>query len=396
MEYNQNVEIIIKKLKLNGYNAYLVGGSVRDFLLKKNINDYDVSTNAKPDKIIEIFCHYPLITTGLKHGTVSVIVNREVIEITTFRKEGNYSDYRHPDSVEFVDELYEDLARRDFTINAMAYDNKIIDYFNSVEDIKKKVIRTVGNPDVRFKEDALRILRALRFSSVLGFSIENITKESIFRNYHLIENVALERITSEIKKMVSGDNFRTVFKEFYDVFNFIYNLNYSLEEIEKAYHAIISNNNKQIEFCFSIMFYYHSSLNETLKINKFSNKMIGIVNSIIQTSKKDLDTKTDILFAMKEKSYEIVYYGIILKGLFESNYEVQEKLLLIDSLKYCCFKIKDLNVTGTEILELGIERNLVGEVLNTLLDEVILGNIENQKCDLLKRGLKIVERKRGY
>lgn len=395
MKNNKNVEIIIRKLKEKGYEAYLVGGVVRDFLLNRSINDYDVTTNAKPDIIIEIFSEYQIITNGLKHGTVSIIVNGEIIEVTTFRKESNYTDHRRPDYVSFVESLYEDLSRRDFTINAMAYDYDVIDYFNGIEDLKNRIIRTVGIPDDRFTEDALRILRALRFSSTLGFKIEEETKKSILKNYHLIKNISKERKTSEMMKMIVGSDFYDVFNEFYEVFNYLYCLDYKKEELNKIFDATQKNDIQNVELRFSILFYYHHSLKEILKENKFSKKMISEIDSIISISKANLDSKIDLLFALREKDYQIVYYGIILKGLFDSEYNVSEKLSLLGESKNYCYKISDLKLSGNDFLVLGVEKKVIGEVLNKLLDEVILNKTLNEKNELLKRGMMIIYEKRN-
>lgn len=395
MKNNKNVEIIIRKLKEKGYEAYLVGGVVRDFLLNRSINDYDITTNAKPEIIIEIFSEYQIITNGLKHGTVSIVVNGEVIEVTTFRKESNYTDHRRPDCVSFIDNLYEDLLRRDFTINAMAYDDDVIDFFNGIDDLKNRIIRTVGIPDERFAEDALRILRALRFSSTLGFKIEEETKESVLKNYHLIKNISTERKTSEMMKMIVGSNFYNVFNEFYEVFNYLYYLDYKKEELNRIFDSIQKNVINNVELCFSILFYFHHSLKEILKENKFSKKMINEIDSIISVSKTNLDTKIDLLFALREKNYQIVYYGIVLKGLFDEKYNVSDKLTILEESKNYCYKISDLKISGNDFLDLGVEKNIIGKVLNELLEEVILNKTINEKNELLKRGMMIIEEKRS-
>lgn len=167
----KNVLNIISKMESNGFQCYTVGGCVRDMILGLTPKDYDLTTNAKPDEIISIFKDYKIIDAGIKHGTVAVIIDNEVYEITTYRIDGDYEEYRHPKNVEFTTSLKEDLARRDFTVNAMAYNPSegVIDYFNGQEDLKYKAIRCVGEPDKRFKEDALRILRALRFAQLITF-----------------------------------------------------------------------------------------------------------------------------------------------------------------------------------------------------------------------------------
>lgn len=198
-------------IQQSGGEAYLVGGCVRDMVLKKKPHDEDLTTSLTPDKVIELFESkgYKVIPTGLQHGTVTVMMDGEGYEITTFRKETTYSDNRHPDSVTFSENVEDDCSRRDFTFNAMYYDGKqIIDTYNGQKDIEDKVIRTVGNPDERFNEDALRMMRAVRFSSKLGFTIAPEVLKSIKKNKKLIHNISSERICAELEKTVQGPNRR--------------------------------------------------------------------------------------------------------------------------------------------------------------------------------------------
>ena len=193
---------VIQELENAGFEAYMVGGAVRDYLLKKNPHDIDVATNASPLQVKGLFGR--TVDTGIEHGTVLVLQDGKGIEVTTFRTESTYTDNRRPDSVEFVQSLEEDLKRRDFTINAMAMDKRmnITDPFGGAADLKKELIRAVGNPDERFQEDALRMLRAIRFSSQLDFQIDSATLASIQRQAHLIQSIAIERIKSELDKIM--------------------------------------------------------------------------------------------------------------------------------------------------------------------------------------------------
>lgn len=205
---------VIDIIQNNGGEAYLVGGCVRDMILREKPHDEDLTTSLTPDQVTEIFEKegYKVIPTGLQHGTVTVMVDGEGYEITTFRKDGDYSDGRHPDSVEFSTDVNDDCSRRDFTFNAMYYDGKeIIDTYGGQKDIENKVIRTVGDPDARFNEDALRMLRAVRFSSKLGFEIDPKVQKSINKNKELIRNISAERIQSEITKTLLGPNRRYAF-----------------------------------------------------------------------------------------------------------------------------------------------------------------------------------------
>lgn len=204
----QDAAPILQKIEAAGFEAYFVGGSVRDYLLGKKINDIDIATSAKPEEIKKIFGH--TIDVGIQHGTVMVIVDGKSYEITTFRTESSYVDFRRPSEVAFIRELREDLKRRDFTMNAMAMDAKgtIIDYFAGREAIKQQKIKTVGNAHERFQEDALRIMRAVRFVSTLGFSLEKSTHSSIRENRSLLEKIAVERISIEFEKLFVGKNRR--------------------------------------------------------------------------------------------------------------------------------------------------------------------------------------------
>lgn len=196
------VNEIITTLYKNGYTAFMVGGCVRDSLLGLTPKDYDITTNALPGKITKLFSK--TIPTGLKHGTITVIMNDIPFEVTTYRIDGEYKDNRRPENVEFISNVKEDLARRDFTINAMAYNNQdgLIDYFEGKKDLKLKVIKCVGDPNKRFNEDALRMLRAIRFSCQLNFDIHKETFESIKVNYKLIENISAERVKDELCKIL--------------------------------------------------------------------------------------------------------------------------------------------------------------------------------------------------
>ena len=222
MNLDTNSEKLICLLNENGFKAYAVGGCVRDFLLGREMGDIDIATSAMPDEVEKLLDENGIkcVETGIKHGTVTAVIDHTPYEITTFRKDGEYLDNRRPESVEFVDELKEDLARRDFTVNAIAYNENegIIDIFGGKADIDNRLIRAVGNPDRRFNEDALRIMRALRFASVLGFEIEGKTRSSIVKNKDLLLNIANERIYSELIKLLLGNNAERILIDFRDVF----------------------------------------------------------------------------------------------------------------------------------------------------------------------------------
>ncbi|MCB2355116.1 CCA tRNA nucleotidyltransferase [Clostridium estertheticum] len=208
-----DVKVILDTLKNNGYESYIVGGSVRDATIGKAVpKDYDITTNALPEEIIKIFDR--TVPTGIKHGTITVMVNGEGYEVTTYRIDGEYLDNRRPSGVTFVSNLEEDLARRDFTINALAFNevDGLIDCFDGISDLKNKIIRAVGEPNKRFKEDALRMLRAIRFAASLNFDIQEKTMIAIKMNCNLISNVSTERIRDELCKMLVSNNTTKAFK----------------------------------------------------------------------------------------------------------------------------------------------------------------------------------------
>ena len=212
--------VALARLEAHGFEAYAVGGCVRDSLLGRTPNDWDVTTSALPDETAACFADCRVIETGMKHGTVAVLLENELIEITTYRLDGEYADNRHPVKVTFSKTLADDLSRRDFTVNAMAYHPKrgLVDLFGGIQDLKDRMIRCVGDPTTRFEEDGLRILRALRFASVLGFSIDPETAKAIHACRELLCNIAAERIREEFNKLICGRGAVSILREFSDVF----------------------------------------------------------------------------------------------------------------------------------------------------------------------------------
>lgn len=242
MHVPADVEKLLGLLKEAGYRAYLVGGCVRDFIMNRIPHDYDITTNALPEQVMAVMeGKYQVLTTGLKHGTVTVMVEDCGFEITTFRVEGTYSDGRHPDSVEFVSDLEADLSRRDFTVNAIAYspEEGYIDTFGGIADIETQLIRAVGDPEKRFEEDHLRILRALRFASTLSknphsgqFLIDPDTAKAIEKMHPLLTTVSAERITTEMNKLLGGVNVRNILINYPYVFLTLF------PELEPMYHQV--------------------------------------------------------------------------------------------------------------------------------------------------------------
>lgn len=220
MKLPPQVNLALNRLGAAGYEAFLVGGAVRDYA-RGNApgKDWDITTNAPPDQIQSVFQEYRLIETGLKHGTVTVVIDQMPLEITAYRVDGEYLDHRHPDSVRFARNLKDDLERRDFTMNALAYHpaTGIVDLVGGLEDITRGIIRCVGNPDRRFQEDALRMLRALRFASVFNMKLEPDTAAAVHRNKHLLRSISAERIQVELTKMLCGAGISDILQDFSDV-----------------------------------------------------------------------------------------------------------------------------------------------------------------------------------
>ncbi len=210
---------IIEELDKNGFEAYAVGGCVRDRIMGAECADLDIATSASPEAVVSVFGKSRVVPTGIQHGTVTVITDKGTAEVTTYRIDGAYSDHRRPSSVAFTSNLEEDLARRDFTMNALAYNPKtgVVDPFGGRKDISDGIIRCVGDPDVRFAEDALRIMRALRFSATLGFDIAEQTSAALRRHRELLKNISAERIAAEFKKLLTAHNPTPVLREYSDV-----------------------------------------------------------------------------------------------------------------------------------------------------------------------------------
>ena len=214
-----DVKEILTRLEKGGYRADIVGGPVRDLLMGKTPSDYDITTSAEPTETKAVFCREKTVDTGIKHGTVSLSFNGEQYEITTYRTDGEYLDSRHPESVSFSKRIEDDLCRRDFTVNAISYNLNlgITDLHGGIRDIEDRIIRAVGDPHLRFSEDALRILRALRFAATLGFEIESATAAALRAKSQNLRLISKERIFTELKKLISGDNSYKIIRDFKDV-----------------------------------------------------------------------------------------------------------------------------------------------------------------------------------
>ena len=371
---------VLEKFNEAGYEAYFVGGCVRDYLLNDEFSDIDITTNALPDEVKQIF--KKSIDTGIQHGTVTILVNGDSFEVTTFRTEDDYIDHRTPEKVEFVSDLKEDLDRRDFTINAMALDSKgkLYDYHCGEEDLRNKVIKTVNNPNERFFEDALRMLRAFRFSSKLGFEIEENTLKAIKNNAELIKFVSIERIVNEFRKLLTGRGNKRSLELLLD--SKLNNYIPFLDEISK----IIDFSN--YTFCQSL--YILSKINdisfEKLKELKLSNKEIKQVK-IYEKINKDFISNIPL---------EIILY----------NYDIEDVAFIASYFKYCdkedIEKIKlpiesfnDIAITSMEIISI-IDKPAgpwIKEIIKKLEEDIILYKIDNTRKDILDFLIKIRDNK---
>ena len=395
------VRYIINKIYENNYEAYIVGGCVRDAILGFEPNDYDITTSASPNTIQEIFKDFKCIETGIEHGTVSVLMEDEIFEITTYRIEGEYKDHRRPDKVDFTDRLEEDLKRRDFTINAMAYNEKkgLIDLFGGKEDLNNKIIKTVGNPYDRFNEDGLRMIRAIRFSSKLNFTIEKETLRAIYDKSFIINNISLERITDEFTKIILSDkpeNIKYLFetkllkylnisneddigklKQFYNEIVILKKINKNLEKRLALLDYIVEKNNINCKsFCNELIY--------SKKIIKNHNIILTLLKNIEIDHLNKVEIKK-ILSGVDRNLLE--EYLDISRIIYDKEKKVDEIIDILSEIEENneCYIIKNLKVNGRDIMSLGYKNKEVGEVLNYLLEIVIEDYTLNKKDVLIKK-----------
>lgn len=432
---------VVERLEHFGYEAYVVGGCVRDSLLGRAPKDWDVCTNATPQQVLGVFKRFNVIKTGLKHGTVTVMVNREPVEVTTFRVDGEYSDNRHPDAVTFVSRVEEDLARRDFTINAMAYNPSrgLVDAFGGREDLAAGLIRCVGEPDARFNEDGLRIMRALRFAARYKFDIERETAFSMRRNRHLLENVSVERIYVELKGILMGEGvlnmmlgfpeiFGVIIPELVPMFGFEQRNSHHIYDVwihtAHAVQAVPQDAVLRLTMllhdvakprCFTLddkgkgHFYGHPE------------KGAAMARKILLRLKSDLATMENVvtLVRVHDNTFPTTRAGMrrfigrlgmpVIEQLFavkkadqaaQSSHEqlskkeeLRQAALLIDDVlaEPPAFSVKDLAITGRDLIASGIKPSpAMGQLLATLLAEVQDESLPNERAALLARAQQLI------
>ncbi|MBR6044586.1 MAG: HD domain-containing protein [Ruminococcus sp.] len=423
----------IEILENAGYQAYCVGGCVRDSLFGKEPEDWDICTSASPDEMKAVFTDYRTIETGIKHGTLTVVIDRNPIEITTYRTEGVYAAHRRPVSVNFIRDLDGDLSRRDFTINAMCCDREgnITDRFGGGQDLKDKLIRCVGDPAKRFDEDALRILRALRFASVLGFEIEPETSKAIFDKRFLLEYISGERIFAELKKLLCGKNVTKILIDYKEVFAAI------MPEITPCFgfaqptkhhcydvwtHIAVSVGCCREDARLRLAMLFHDigkpamarydedgtvhfkghpiksaeMLTEILDRFRSDNATISYVREqVIEHDNRIPVTRKNVKRFMAKHDFDFFMDYLEIRRadtLAQSDYNREGKLEELDQLAFIavtvnnensCLKLTDLAVDGKDMISLGMSGRQIGAMLQRLLDLVVDDKLENDHDVLL-------------
>lgn len=428
----ENIKFVLSRLEEHGFEAFIVGGCVRDSIMGLSPQDFDITTNALPDRIKECFSDMKTIDTGIKHGTVTVVSDDENVEVTTYRIDGKYSDNRRPESVSFTDNIVNDLSRRDFTVNAMAYSDKtgIIDRFSGQRDLFNHCIRCVGDPEKRFNEDALRILRALRFASCMNFSIEAETAKAIHKNAHLLKNISCERISSELTKFLCGTAPAKLLMDFSDVFAVIIPefkkcIGFDQHSILQIYdvweHTAHAVENSHKDKYVRLALFFHDiekpsciklddegkgrfpghekagaeTAAEIMKRLKFDNKTVDTVCTLIKyhfvIPVDDKIVVKKLLSKLGEKNF--IRLLEVIKGDNRSKQSIfLEKLSAVDSMKILmynitgsgeCYKEDMLAVNGNDIEEQGYSGKDIGTAKARLLDLVMEEKLENTREALI-------------
>lgn len=432
---------VLHRLGAAGYPSYVVGGCVRDSLMGRTPKDWDITTAATPQQIKEALAGWRLLDTGIQHGTVTVLLNDIPLEVTTFRLEGEYLDYRRPSSVCFTSDIHADLARRDFTVNAMAYNPQegLIDPFGGRDDIAAKLIRCVGEPERRFHEDGLRIMRGLRLAAELGFAIEEATAHSLVANRHILTHIAPERVSIELLRLICGQDFAETLRVYHSVITvvipelaesvgFTQHTPYHLYDVYE--HTIEAM--KLVEpipllrltmllhdvgkpRCFSRdskgigHFYGHAKLGsqmaeEILRRLRFDNKTIGQVCCLIEHHYSKLSAKPAVIKSYLRRIGEEQFRLLLkvraaddqakspLAAKASADTTAIEAALDQILAEGQCYSLKQLAIRGDELLAMGLaEGQGIGLLLTRLLDEVIEGSCPNEKAALAKRARELAD-----
>lgn len=430
--FAQEVKDILGALERSGHQAYLVGGCVRDLLRGVAPHDIDITTSARPEAVLALFDGFA-IPTGLQHGTVTVRQNHQSFEVTTFRADGIYTDHRRPDSVTFSHSLEEDLRRRDFTVNAMAMDlrGNVYDFHGGRTDLDAGVIRCVGEPEQRFEEDALRILRGLRFASVLGFTIEEETASAMARCAQLLEYIAHERICEEMTKLLMGDGAAEILLRFPQIFGVFLpeilpcvgfdqqNYHHLYDVWEHTARAVAAAPRDAVlrwtmllhdlgkPACFTVdddgvgHFYGHDALGAQMAADitrrlRFDKKRAARIELLIARHMRQIEpTEKAVGRVLRQLGEEAFRQLLAVKRADASachpDYAWQTQALdaveaVLDGLlaQDACFTLRDLAVDGRDMMALGLRGRQIGETLDALLTQVAEGELPNEKDALLR------------
>lgn len=366
-------QMILRRIREAGGEAYVVGGAVRDMLLGKNPGDYDMTTSLLPEETETLFADHTLVLAGKKHGTVGIVADGAVYEVTTFRRDGDYHDHRRPDRVHFTRSLREDAARRDFTINAMAYspEEGVMDFFGGQEDLKNGVLRAVGNAETRFEEDALRIMRGIRFAATLGFAVEDATGEAMFGKAENLRDVSGERLTVELQKLLAGKDALPVLGEFREVLAvFLGDITLPLT-LTGEFSADLA-----------LLFCGRPGLDaalERLKSDRNTRRESRLIHENLQNPEPFGSYGLRRLLGNGgEAPAQKTLLARAALGYPDETSLLDEILRRGDPVT-----IRDLAVKGQDLAELGITGTRMGETLTFLLEEVMHDRVENNREELL-------------
>ncbi len=387
------VQKALEILNQHGAKGWAVGGCVRDALLGLTPHDYDIAVNVPPEKTVACFEGYKVIETGLKHGTVTVVIDGQNLEITSFRTDGEYTDLRRPDNVTYTPDPAEDLSRRDFTVNAMAYspETGLIDLFGGQEDLKNKVLRCVGEPARRFNEDALRILRALRFAAVLGFAIEEQTADAVHAYAENLTHVSAERIFTELKSLLGGVYAGKILKEYRDVIAVCVPALGALPEEDYNAAADVAGALREAAPGFAALLFPLGA---------------DVAEAVCKALKTDNRFRTDVRFCIQHRDEDFPTPGYARR--FLGAWGKEKCLLLIrfraaygigsDLPEAACGEqdpppgnLSQLKIGGREIAALGIRGPAIGETLNALLALAAEGAIKNEPAALLEAARRLLK-----
>ncbi|MCQ2490576.1 MAG: HD domain-containing protein [Ruminococcus sp.] len=438
MDNSTEYAYFLNKLEAAGFEAYIVGGCVRDMLLGRTVNDWDITSSALPEQIMSVFSELKVIPTGLKHGTVTAVRSGVPFEITTFRVDGSYSDSRRPDSVRFTSSLEEDLARRDFTINAMAMDvrGELYDPFGGRNDLQARLIRAVGEPERRFGEDALRILRAVRFASVLGFSIEKQTAAAALELRGLLDNISRERCRDELSKMIMGTDFAETALEYREIiaqiipelresFDFEQHSRYHRYNVYEHTVRAVAAAPQDVTVRTAMLFHdickpqmFRLDENGSGHFKGHAGAGAKATETIMRRLRWDNSVISDVCALIERHSDKIVSEKQIkrlISKLGEENFFRLIEVMKSDNLAKnefvlpendwfdeCaqlgrqfireneCMDLRQLAVNGNDIMSLGAQGRQIGECLNDLLGLVIDGELPNEREALLERAREVL------